>query len=314
MFSKLEGRLKRDILYPAIKLHQDIRVSSHQYYLDPQSLHRDKTPEDMLDRYQMKSIHDWGPVKRINQIGEVLGCLHPALIRLRNDGETYSILSRAVIVVARPENETRTAQQGRSEKAIVISEPAIKELQSTPLHTGVEPQEDGESIDDRSGSESSDLESATRRPIFDSEIPAGDTRRMRTWPTSLEARSSAHRVYRIEHDAPTPSMKEQEAKQGYREGDFNIRVISPDRGGIGHNEHLSSTVPSNYPRKESVKDSRSRDQSVRGKSVASDEKSPQRSPALQKESSSKTMGIYSKSKATIVTKFLGPQRTPPSSS
>ena len=303
MFGKLEGRLKLDILYPAIKLHQDIRVSSHHYYLDSRPMYNDSTPKAMLDCYQVKSVHDWGPAKRANQIGEVLGCLHPALLRLRSDGETVSTLSKAVIVVARPENETKNIQQARSENIIAIANPAIKELQSTPPHIRVEQREDDESVDDESGSENSDLEGV--------DVPAYAPKRMSTWPTSQEPSSDTYRVDRSGNDAPMQSTKEQGVKQGHREGNADMQLIIPDRGVIGRNKHVVSAAPSQYSRRESAKDIRSRDQSVRGKSVAIDENSKKAPNSPQKEPSSKGPSFYSKSKTAITTTFLGPLRNPP---
>ena len=104
-FAKIEGRFKREILDPAIKLHQDLRSSSHQYDMRPISIFDRLSPKQMLDECDLKDAETWLKPRGEKEVGRALYCLHPSVVRLRPEGLPLIVIAKPVIVVTTPERE-----------------------------------------------------------------------------------------------------------------------------------------------------------------------------------------------------------------
>ena len=98
-------RLAREILDPAIKLHQDLQISIDRFHMDSPNLRKELSTQQMIQQWQIRDIESWAVVKRENQVGVPLCCLHPALIRFRVGDGSSLVLTRPV-VITRPRAPT----------------------------------------------------------------------------------------------------------------------------------------------------------------------------------------------------------------
>ncbi len=105
-FAKVEARFKREILDPAIRLHQDLRCSSHRYDTRPITDFDKLSPKQMLDEWGLKDADTWQKPRSEREVGKALYCLHPSIIRLRTKGTFPMLIAKPVIVVTSAERES----------------------------------------------------------------------------------------------------------------------------------------------------------------------------------------------------------------
>ena len=98
----MEERFRREILDPAIKLHQDLRSSSHLYETRHLEISDRISPKQMLDEWDSKDADTWQKAKGEKGDGKALYCLHPLLVRIRTKGTPPIIVAKPVIVVISP--------------------------------------------------------------------------------------------------------------------------------------------------------------------------------------------------------------------
>lgn len=101
-FAKVEERFRREILDPAINLHQDLRSSSHRYETRYLEVSDRISPKHMLDEWDLKDVDIWQKAKGEKGVGKTLYCLHPLLVRIRTRGTPPIIVAKPVIVVISP--------------------------------------------------------------------------------------------------------------------------------------------------------------------------------------------------------------------
>ena len=111
---KLESRFQRDILDPAIRLHQNLSSSSHKYTMEPIQVLKELSPGQMLNEWVLKDADEWRQVKKENRVGKALYCLHPPLLRHRPNGGAPIVIMKPVIVVVRPGKESMSKPHSRN--------------------------------------------------------------------------------------------------------------------------------------------------------------------------------------------------------
>lgn len=139
-FAKVEGRFRREILDPAIKLHQDLRSSSHRYDTRLIPISNEISPKQMLDEWDLKDADKWQKPRGEKEVGKALYCLHPPIFRLRGTGRPPIVVAKAVIVVANPERERVSNLHGNKDSlpsgvtvlpAAIESSPATAQIMSS---------------------------------------------------------------------------------------------------------------------------------------------------------------------------------------
>ena len=128
-FTKVEERFRQEILDPTIKLHQDLKSSSHQYETRRTKVYDTIPSKQMLDQWYLKDADTWQRVRSEREVGRALYCLHPSIIRLRAKGTTPIVVAKPVIVVKSPERETLPDPRGPEESpfSIMTAPPAATE-------------------------------------------------------------------------------------------------------------------------------------------------------------------------------------------
>lgn len=117
-FDKVKSRFKRDILDPAIKLHQDIRSSSHQYEMKRITVFDRLSPKEMLGEWELKDADVWQKPRGEKEVGKALYCLHPSISRLRTMGKPPIVIAKPVIVVTSPERERNSNPYGNKDSLL----------------------------------------------------------------------------------------------------------------------------------------------------------------------------------------------------
>ena len=139
-FARVEGRFRREILDPAIKLHQDLRSSSHQYYTTRIKVFDRLSPKQMLDEWDLKDADLWQRTRGEKEVGKALYCLHPSIIRLRTKGQPPIVITKPVIVVTSAERERISYPQGNRNSSLsgtivppasIESSPATSQIMSS---------------------------------------------------------------------------------------------------------------------------------------------------------------------------------------
>ena len=111
--TKLEARFQRRILDPAIKFHQDFTSSSRRYTMETIEDLGNLSPKEMLNEWNLKAVDTWGQVKKEDQVGTALYCLHPALVRRRPGGADPVTIVKPVVVITRPGTERILNKQSK---------------------------------------------------------------------------------------------------------------------------------------------------------------------------------------------------------
>ena len=124
-FAKLEKRLQEEILDPAIELHQDIRLSSHQYRMNFDYNSEKALSQQLLDEVDLKDADTWGALKKGSQFGRVLHYLHPPLVRLLPNGRAPLFLVKAVLVVTDRAREAPPSQHSKDGELCYAEEQTI---------------------------------------------------------------------------------------------------------------------------------------------------------------------------------------------
>lgn len=182
-FTKVEERFRQEILDPAIKLHQDLKSSSHQYETKRMSVFDGLSSRQMLEEWYLKDADTWQKVRSEKEVGRALYCLHPSIVRLRAKGTTPTVVAKPVIVVERPERERFPDPGGHKDSPLsVMTAPVIEPGPAThhimsSLNPAVSVQL--QFADERSMSTDSDSTADTRRRRLS---PHG--RRASTHPTT----------------------------------------------------------------------------------------------------------------------------------
>ena len=114
-FAKVEERFRQEILDPAIRLHQDLKSSSHRYEFDtiPSAIFDELSPRQLFDRYDLKDADSWLEPRSEKDVGRALYNLHPSVVRLRTRGKNPIAITKHVMVVSNPSREKGWNQQGR---------------------------------------------------------------------------------------------------------------------------------------------------------------------------------------------------------
>lgn len=131
-FDKVKGRFKRDILDPAIKLHQDIRSSSHQYEMKRITVFDRLSPKEMLDEWELKDADVWQKPRGEKEVGKALYCLHPSISRLRTMGKPPIVIAKPVIVVTSPERERNSNPCGNKDSLLSGTTAPPASIDSSP--------------------------------------------------------------------------------------------------------------------------------------------------------------------------------------
>ena len=114
-FAKVEERFRHEILDPAIRLHQDLKSSSHRYEFDaiPSAVFDELSPRQLFDRYDLKDADSWLEPRHEKDVGRALYNLHPSVVRLRTRGKDPIAIKKPVMVVSNPNREKNWSQHGR---------------------------------------------------------------------------------------------------------------------------------------------------------------------------------------------------------
>ena len=168
-FAKVEGRFKCEILDPAIKLHQDLRSSSHRYDTRPHTVIKKLSPKQILDEWELKDADTWQKPRGEKEVGKALYCLHPAVHRLRTQGRPPIVIVKAVMVVQPPRRRLLITPESSSAKHDLPRDSKShteKERQSSGKHKrdrDVESKRRGHHIEGTSKTSASKV--ATRQPL-----------------------------------------------------------------------------------------------------------------------------------------------------
>ncbi len=133
-FANVEERFRRDILDPAIKLHQNLTSSSHHYAARTIKDFDRLSPKQMLDEWDLKNADTWQKARGEKEVGKALYCLHPSTVRLRAKGTAPIVVAKPVVVVASPERERISNRHGIddiSQSCTMTSPPAIETKPAT---------------------------------------------------------------------------------------------------------------------------------------------------------------------------------------
>ena len=102
---EVEEKFRQDILDPTIKLHQDLKSSSHQYKTRRITVFDKHSPKQMLDEWDLKDADTWQKPRGEKEVGKALYCLHPSVVRLRARGLSPIVIAKPVVVVTSPKRE-----------------------------------------------------------------------------------------------------------------------------------------------------------------------------------------------------------------
>lgn len=151
-FVNFEMRLQKEILDPAITVHKDFRASIDQSQWIPPDLTEDIAPREMIEQWKLKDVESWAKIKKEQQIGQALHCLHPALVRFRPGGGAGITLVKPIVVTSPPRRDQRRLE-GNTTDTLRAGVTEIQGL-SAPIDIG---DEDMPQLDTQ---DSADLESA----------------------------------------------------------------------------------------------------------------------------------------------------------
>ena len=129
-FHKVEGKFRREILGPAIRLHQDFKSSSHPYEMKTIKAPNEYSPRQMLDEWRLKDADLWQERRKEREIGRALHCLHPSLVRNRPQGMAAITIVKPVIVVSSPDR-TMSYSSKNSSRVSVDALSTVAEAGST---------------------------------------------------------------------------------------------------------------------------------------------------------------------------------------
>lgn len=106
-FADFEVRLLKDVLEPSVRLHQSLRISSDRFDMVAADVTEELTPQQMIERWQLRSLDSWAIIKKESQIGNAMHGLHPSLVRYR-DGQGSSVVLTKPVVAISPPGKART--------------------------------------------------------------------------------------------------------------------------------------------------------------------------------------------------------------
>ena len=181
-FAKVEGRFRREILNPAIRLHQDLKSSSHQYDMIPIRVFNKHSPKQMLVDWHLKDADLWQKPRGEKGVGRALYCLHPSIVRIRTQGTAPITIAKPVVVVISPERAKSSDPHNKKDSSltsITVPPTAIESLsttnQTTPSHvqdssTQIKPADNSYMLmdsdsDTTSGSRSDGLDERRASPL-----------------------------------------------------------------------------------------------------------------------------------------------------
>ena len=129
---EVEEKFRQDILGPAIKLHQDLKCSSHQYKMRRITVFDKHSPRQMLDEWDLKDADTWQKPRGEKDVGKALYCLHPSIVRLGARGTSPIVIVKPVVVVTSPKREKDNSQSGMTALAAAIkSSPSVDQVTSS---------------------------------------------------------------------------------------------------------------------------------------------------------------------------------------
>lgn len=272
-FARVEGRFRREILDPAIKLHQDLRSSSHRYDTRPISISKEISPKEMLDEWDLKDADLWQKPRGEKEVGKALYCLHPPIFRLRGIGRPPIVIAKAVIVVASPETEERLNLHGNKDSlpsGVTVLPPAIESSAATTQIMSSLDQENPPQLfaDSTSVLTDSDSTNTSRSRQYDF-----NQRRASTHPSTQKQEylhGSPRRRLSVplespdgKHDLPRDSrsyMEEERQSSGRAKRDLDSRPYRRGHPIEGTTNNFPSQVAARQPSRRGSRDT-SRDQS-----------------------------------------------------
>ena len=83
---------QQSILDTAVKLHRDLKLSSHSYEWKTFKNLNKLTPEQLLSDWHLKDASAWEPVNVETQVGKALYSLNPSLVRIQRDGKAAKVI------------------------------------------------------------------------------------------------------------------------------------------------------------------------------------------------------------------------------
>ena len=128
-FAKVEERFRREILDPAIKLHQDLESSSNGYRIEYTADFERLPLKQIAEESELKDGDTWQRVKGEIEIGKALYCLHPSIVRPRARGPNPTIVAKSIIVVTSTERkrDPNSYDNRDSSKSFMMAVPALIE-------------------------------------------------------------------------------------------------------------------------------------------------------------------------------------------
>lgn len=144
-FANVEERFRRDILDPAIKLHQNITSSSHHYEAKTIKVFDRLSPKQMLDEWELKNADTWQKARGEKEVGKALYCLHPSTVRLRAKGTAPIVVAKPVVVVTSPERKRISNRHGIDDSSLSGTMTPPPAIESKPATDHPIPQLDQES-------------------------------------------------------------------------------------------------------------------------------------------------------------------------
>lgn len=144
-FANVEERFRRDILDPAIKLHQNITSSSHHYEAKKIKVFDRLSPKQMLDEWELKNADTWQKARGEKEVGKALYCLHPSTVRLRAKGTAPIVVAKPVVVVTSPERKRISNRHGIDDSSLSGTMTPPPAIESKPATDHPIPQLDQES-------------------------------------------------------------------------------------------------------------------------------------------------------------------------
>ena len=249
-FANVEERFRRDILDPAIKLHQNLRSSSHSYEERTIKGFARLSPKQMLDEWELKNADTWQKVRGEREVGKALYCLHPSTVRLRAKDTAPIVVAKPVIVVTSPERERISYRHGIDDSSLRgtrTSPTAIEYNPATdhtiPLLDQESPTDSDSTIDSRSRRLSSHQRRASTHPSTQ-KLSVSSQRRM-----SVPVRSSSHTGNRQRHLRSRLEGERQFSKRSSEDEDIPryTRGHAIPGSSYSHRSHSAIGQPSRRP-------------------------------------------------------------------
>ena len=247
-FTKVEERFRQEILDPAIKLHQDLKSSSHQYETRRTNVFDRVSSRQMLEEWYLKDADTWQKVRSEREVGRALYCLHPSIVRLRAKGTIPIVVAKPVIVVKSPARERVPDPRSHKDSplSVMTAPPAVIEPGPATDHI----------ISSLNQGATAQIKFADKRSVSTDSDSTTDSRRRRLSPHGR--RASTHPTTTQKHEdmsgppqrtlsVPVEPYHRQEERPGhYSKSHLERGRQSPGRAKADHHQEVLPYTRGHY--------------------------------------------------------------------